>query len=71
MLFRSFIPPSLATIVKGVSRVGTVLAMAALGLAVDLSALRAAGRRTAGAVIASLLLLLILSYALIVGLGLG
>lgn len=65
------IPASLAAIIKEVSRVGTVLAMAALGLAVDLSALRAAGRRTAGAVIASLLLLLILSYALILGLGLG
>lgn len=65
------ISPGLGALAKEVSRIGTVLAMAALGLAVDLKALRAAGRRTASAVVVSLLLLLALSYALIVGLRLG
>lgn len=65
------ISPSLAALIKELSRYGTVLAMAALGLAVDLRALRAAGRRTTAAVIASLLLLLALSYGLIRGLHLG
>ena len=43
--------------------------MAALGLGVDLRALRAAGPRTVGAVLVSLLLLLAISLALIKGFG--
>ena len=65
------IPVAAAAWIKEGSRLLTVLGMAALGLAVDMHALRIAGRRTAGAVLASLLLLLLLSYALIRVLHLG
>ncbi len=56
---------------KEVSRLLTVLAMAALGLQVDLRALRRAGLRNTGAVLLSLLFLLLLSLALIKLLKLG
>lgn len=65
------IAPSAAAVIKEVSRVLTILGMAALGLAVDIHALRVAGCRTAGAVLASLLLLLGVSVALIHVLQLG
>lgn len=65
------IPASLSSIFKEVSRLLTVAAMAALGLGVDVRALRAAGARTTGAVSLSLLFLLTLSAALIRLLHLG
>lgn len=66
-----FIPQSVGLHVKEISRILTVIAMAALGLMVDAHALRTAGRRMAAAVVTSLLLLLALSYALIRLLHLG
>jgi uncharacterized integral membrane protein (TIGR00698 family) len=65
------IPQQVATWLKEISRLLTVLAMAALGLGVDVRALRAAGARTTGAVCLSLLFLLGLSIALIKLLALG
>lgn len=65
------ITAGMAAPIKEASRLLTILGMASLGLAVDIHALRAAGRRTAGAVLASLLLLLAVSYALICLLQLG
>jgi uncharacterized integral membrane protein (TIGR00698 family) len=65
------IPPALGEQLREISRWLTAAAMAALGLGVDLRALRAAGPRTVGAVLVSLLLLLAISLALIKGLGIG
>jgi uncharacterized integral membrane protein (TIGR00698 family) len=65
------ISPGAAAVIKEVSRCLTILGMAALGLAVDVHALRVAGRRTAGAVLSSLLLLLAVSFGLIRWLHLG
>ncbi len=65
------IPTSAATGLKEVSRLLTVAAMAAMGLSVDVRALRAAGARTTGAVSVSLLFLLVLSVLLIRLLHLG
>jgi len=65
------IPATLAAALKETSRLLTVVSMAALGLGVDLRALRAAGPRTTGAVSLSLLFLLLLSVALIKALRLG
>jgi uncharacterized integral membrane protein (TIGR00698 family) len=65
------IPASVAVRLKEVSRLLTVAAMAALGLGVDLRALRAAGARTTFAVLLSLLFLLLLSMGLIKILHLG
>lgn len=65
------IPTSAATVLKEVSRLLTVAALAALGLSVDVRALRAAGARTTGAVSVSLLFLLVLSILLIRLLHLG
>jgi uncharacterized integral membrane protein (TIGR00698 family) len=59
------IPPALAGVFKEVSRILTVTAMAALGLGVELRALRKTGARTAVAVSLSLLLLVCLSVGLI------
>lgn len=65
------IPAQLGEQLREFSRWLTAAAMAALGLGVDLRALRAAGPRTVGAVLVSLLLLLALSLALIKGLRIG
>ena len=62
---------SVASGIKEASRLLTIMGMAALGLSVDVHALRMAGRRTAGAVLTSLLLLLGVSLLLISGLRLG
>lgn len=61
----ALIPTELALLLKEISRLLTVMAMVALGLGVDLRALRAAGPRTIGAVTLSLLFLLAVSSALI------
>ena len=65
------IPDAMGEQLREISRWLTAAAMAALGLGVDLRALRAAGPRTVGAVLVSLLLLLVISLALIKGLGIG
>lgn len=65
------IPAQAATWLKEISRLLTLLAMAALGLGVDVRALRAAGARTTGAVCLSLVFLLAVSAALIKLLKLG
>ncbi len=65
------IPAALAKWLKEISKLLTIAAMAALGLGVDLKALRAAGAKTTGAVIVSLLFLISLSLALIKGLRIG
>jgi uncharacterized integral membrane protein (TIGR00698 family) len=65
------IPAEAAAWLKEISRLLTLLAMAALGLGVDVRALRAAGAKTTAAVCFSLLFLLLLSAALIKLLKLG
>ena len=65
------IPAEVAGPVREVSRWMTVLAMAALGLGVDLRVLGRVGPRVIAAVTASLIVLVSLSAALIFGLGIG
>jgi uncharacterized integral membrane protein (TIGR00698 family) len=64
-------PDRAAAACKEVARLLTVVAMAALGLGVDLRALRATGARTAGAVLLSLAFLLVESVLVIKLLGLS
>lgn len=65
------IPAEIAGPVREVSRWMTVLAMAALGLGVDVRVLGRVGPRVAAAVTGSLVVLIALSAALIVALGIG
>ena len=65
------IPAEVAGPVREVSRWMTVLAMAALGLGVDLRVLGRVGPRVVAAVIGSLIVLITLSATLIWGLGIG
>jgi uncharacterized membrane protein YadS len=65
------IPVAVADPLREVSRYLTVVAMAALGLGVDIRALRQVGRPVALAVIGSLLVLLVLSLVLIKGFGIA
>ncbi len=59
------VPAAPASTLREISRLLTVVAMAALGLGVDLRALGAAGTKTIGAISLSLLLLLSLSVGLV------
>ena len=63
------LPAVIADPLREVSRWLTVVAMAALGLAVDMRALRAVGRPVALAVCGSLVVLIVISLGLIKGLG--
>ena len=63
------IPASMGDVVREGARLLTVLAMAGLGLAVDLQAVRRVGARVGSTVLASLLLMLGLSLALVRLLG--
>ncbi|HEY3291914.1 MAG TPA: putative sulfate exporter family transporter [Anaerolineae bacterium] len=65
------IPSAVADPLREVSRYLTVIAMAALGLGVDIRQLRVVGRPVALAVIGSLAVLLILSLTLIKGFGIA
>jgi uncharacterized integral membrane protein (TIGR00698 family) len=65
------IPAEVAGPVREVSRWMTVLAMAALGLSVDVRVLGRVGPRVVAAVTGSLVVLIALSAALIVALGIG
>jgi uncharacterized membrane protein YadS len=65
------IPSTVADPLREVSRYLTVIAMAALGLGVDIRQLRVVGRPVALAVIGSLAVLLILSLTLIKGFGIA
>ena len=64
------IPVSLGTGAKDLSRLLTVVAMAGLGLGVDVRSVRTAGPRVAAVVVGLLAALLALGLALIAGLGL-
>ena len=66
-LLRSFevIPPELVTSLRTIAAVLTTIAMAALGLGVDIRTVANAGGRVTTAVTASLLVLAAMSYALI------
>lgn len=65
------LPLDLANTLRDISRWLTLAAMAALGLGVDIRAVRSVGRPVALAVIGSLIVLIVLSSALIKGLGIG
>ena len=65
------IPEAILPAIQRATELLTVLSMAALGLEVDLRALRRVGARVAFAASASLLMLIALSYALIRLLGAG
>ncbi|KAB8142774.1 putative sulfate exporter family transporter [Chloroflexia bacterium SDU3-3] len=64
-------PASLSDAVGNLSRILTVVAMAALGLEVNLPAVRRVGPQVAVAVVGSLLALLAVALTLILGLGIG
>jgi uncharacterized integral membrane protein (TIGR00698 family) len=65
------LPIDIANGLREVSRWLTIAAMAALGLGVDIRSVRKVGRPVALAVTGSLLVLIVLSVALIKGLGIG
>ena len=65
------IPMAVSDLLKHVSHALTLLAMAGLGLGVDLRAVRRAGRAVVLTVTASLAALVVLSLALIFALGIG
>ncbi|MHB1132609.1 MAG: YeiH family protein [Chloroflexota bacterium] len=67
--FIGIIPAAGITVAQESSRILTVVAMAGLGLAVDLAMLRQAGPRVAVAALGSLIFLLLLSLTLILTLG--
>jgi uncharacterized membrane protein YadS len=65
------LPQAVADPVREVSRLLTILAMAALGLGVDVGQVRKVGRPVALAVVASLAVMITLSAILIKALGIG
>lgn len=65
------LPVGVAAPLADVARLLTIVAMAALGLSVDVRAIRKAGPRVIATVIASLLILITLSVALIRAFGIG
>jgi uncharacterized integral membrane protein (TIGR00698 family) len=65
------LPLDLIGLLREISRLLTILAMAALGLGVDLRVVRQVGPRLLATVAGSLLLLLIVSLTLILALGVG
>jgi uncharacterized integral membrane protein (TIGR00698 family) len=65
------LPVSAANIAQQISRYLTVAAMAALGLGVDVRAVRKVGLSVGAAVVLSLLVLIVVALTLIMGLGLG
>jgi uncharacterized membrane protein YadS len=65
------LPDGVAVLLRSVSGALMVASMAALGLGVDARSVRRVGLQVGAVVIASLLLLLVISLVLIRGLGLG